>query len=100
MSVYAPRTGPLAPGVSNACGGQVEAFTYPYEGTNSVIILCSDWSGAALNSYDYPDAEAFRLVDFTKVNVVATVFGINFFSGFLVYKLVHEIMHAADGDQC
>lgn len=96
--VRAPRTGNLAPGVTNACGGQVEAFTYQ-TGTTSVVVLCSDWAGAALNSYDGVDIADFRAKDWDQTTVAKSV-GIDLVSRRLAYKIAHEMMHATSVVQC
>lgn len=97
--VRAPRTGAtLAPGVTNACGQQSEAFTYS-TGTVSVIILCSDYGGAALNSYAQVDIEDLRAKNLDGT-AVATNEGINMVWQRLVYKIAHEMMHATSVIQC
>jgi hypothetical protein len=95
--VRAPRSGPLPPGVTNACGGQTEAFTYDTSITK-VIILCSDWSGAALMSYRRIDFDSMRTLNIPQR--VATEQGIDIFWQGLVYKVAHEVMHAANVWQC
>jgi hypothetical protein len=96
--VRAPRTGPVAPGVTNACAGQVEAFTYS-TGSVSVVVLCSDWAGAALRAYDQVDIEDFRAKNWGQTTVAQNE-GIDIVSRRLVYKVAHEMMHATSVTQC
>lgn len=99
--VMAPRNGEtLAPGVTNACGGQNSAFTYS-PGTlaaKSVIVLCSDSPAGALNSYSTLDLDNWRWTNIPRAP--ATSLGINFASTCLAYILAHEITHATDVLQC
>jgi len=98
--VTVPRSGaPLAPGVTNACAGQSEAFTYQTN-TYTVVVLCSDTEDGAMNSYDVVDAESYRGKYFPPGNIIPTTFGINIFARTLVYKIAHEMMHATNMQQC
>lgn len=101
LRVNAPRAAgrTLASGVTNACGGMNEAFTYSYDNTHAVVVLCSDWSGSALKAYSQVDMENFRISNLPNTKF-ATDLGIDFVSSVLAYKVAHEIMHATSVLQC
>ncbi|KAL8741556.1 MAG: hypothetical protein Q9190_005847 [Brigantiaea leucoxantha] len=82
---------------NNACGGQLRAFEYSFSGGN-VIVLCSDWDGGALPASTHNSIEGWRTAGNLKDATVNT--GINVFEQYLSYKILHELMHAANDRQC
>lgn len=89
------RTGPLQQGVTNACGQQVAAFSYSCGPGCAKIILCSDWSGGALNK-----ARNDEIGDWIKSDIRGISQGMDFLAGFLSYTILHEMMHSSDFNQC
>jgi hypothetical protein len=77
LQVRAPRPAgkTLPAGVTDACAGINEAFTYTYDNKNAVVVLCSDWSGSALKPYSIVDMEGFRIANLPATNY-ATNLGI------------------------
>ena len=94
-----PRNGNSQVTIGNsntACGGALRAFAYPASGRNA-IVLCSDSGNGALRTYHSPTfgqwntGGDFRLVNFGSINT----FGV-----YLSYKILHELFHCADFQQC
>ncbi|KAI4162671.1 MAG: hypothetical protein LQ342_003717 [Letrouitia transgressa] len=81
---------------NNACGGQLRAFEYSFSGGN-VIVLCSDWEGGALPASTDNSIEGWRTLGNLKSASEST--GINIFERYLSYKILHELMHAANDRQ-
>lgn len=83
---------------SNACGGRLRAFAYPFEG-GKVIVLCSDSNSGALRAPKENSLDNFRTGGAFMAENLSAI-GINIFQQFLSYMILHELMHVADERQC
>ena len=85
---------------STACGGVQRAFEYEFNDAKTgkvggkAIVLCSDSAGA-LKAADDKDLTFWR-----DKNLLSISAGVDFFSRFLSYMILHELMHASDRASC
>ncbi len=82
----------------NACGGQLRAFEYNFD-QGHVIALCSDWDGGVLRSSNQLSTQKWRTNGDLRLAARAPN-GLNMFETYLSYKILHELMHAANNRQC
>lgn len=63
-----------------------------------MIVLCSDWEGGALPASTHNSIEGWRTLG--NLKDASQSIGINVFEQYLSYKILHELMHAANDREC
>ncbi|MCJ1405819.1 hypothetical protein MMC11_009049 [Xylographa trunciseda] len=87
--------------LNTACGGFLNAFAYPVDGESfkgNVIVLCSDSIFGALKTTTHNSLDSWRttgnLKTASSIAGPGNAFtGLNIFSKYLSYVIIHEMMH-------
>jgi len=90
--------------VIRPCMNNLRAFAYPFAFASgstpggTAVVLCSGWDGAAIDvtANASPEIGTWRTGGDFRVNTQ----GIDALGRYLSYMIIHELMHAANMQQC